>query len=330
MVIYILLIFYSQRIFAHETWLLTGPQLKLLSNHVTQFQFTWLHSALIMAACLSCLIWIVLFRKYEARSKINLHTGLAINRASFLLRIFTAIMLFICSFGLIPKTGSFIYQSYLLAPDLLVNQLSFPWKYLNWLQIIIAILLLLGVLVRLTAVLLIVLCGLCLILFGKDMLQYLGFYLGIAIFLKTQGAGEYSLDLTSNEENWPVLRSLFALQFLTGLNFIYSAIYYKFLNPNFDLAILATHHAFTFGMSYHIFVFIMALVEFFAGIIFILGYGLRFLCLLLLILFSFLSINVHENILAHSFIYGILLVFIITKKCFLFNVRSFSKEEILQ
>jgi uncharacterized membrane protein YphA (DoxX/SURF4 family) len=141
------------------------------------------------------------------------------------------------------------------------------------------------------------------------MVHYSGFYMGISFFLIINGRGRFS-PRSKNKDTFNPL-SLLALQFLTGVNFIYSALCVKWATPNVDIVLLQKTQAFTFGMSYDTFVFIMLILEIIFGLLFILGRQLRVVSGVVLGLFLFTSINLSENILAHSFIYGIFSVFII-------------------
>lgn len=145
--------------------------------------------------------------------------------------------------------------------------------------------------------------------YGIAMLQYAGFYVAASLVLFIHGGGKLSFSEQQSTDN--LKTSLLLLQTLTGINFIYSALSVKLMTPNLDIAILAKHHAFTFHIPYPEFVFLMLVIEILFGVLFILGWQLRLVSICLLILFIFLSINVSEHILAHSFIYGILSTFIL-------------------
>ncbi|RUR17415.1 hypothetical protein [Legionella septentrionalis] len=296
-------------VYAHEQWLLPANEMERLANLAKPSLFrAWglFNSTVALLALGFLLAWIVF--NYRQTIKIPI----PINRLEWgllALRIWTGMMLIACSLGFLPKTG----VAYFTEPTLFASDLALvpPWLFLQWYELALGILLILGFYVRLLGVLLLALVFSALYLYGTSMLQYAGFYSGLALFLLINGGGKFSYGL-QQQKNTAYGKSYILLQTLTGLNFIYAAVSVKLLNPNLDIAILSYKNAFTFGIPYPEFVFLMLVVEIIFGLLFILGWHLRWLSLALLSLFVFLSFNLGENIFAHSFIYGILSVFIIS------------------
>lgn len=309
--IFISLLFPSLAL-AHEQWLLTPTQIKQLNKESTPTLFHYIQSfnLTVLAITLLVLLLWMLIHTFISHSP-NL-TPQRIQWSSLFLRLGSGSMLILCSLGLVPRAEvPYLVEPSLFAPDLVLN-LPYPWTLLIWVEFSIGVLLILGLLTRTVSLLLALLLFFTIYLFGKPVLQYIGFYLGTCIFLFFQGGGKFSFSFEKKFSEKSAHLSLLSLQLFTGLNFLYSAISIKFLHPNLDVAILTAKKAFTFGLAYDQFAFLMLIVELSFGFLICLGWGLRLLSFLLICLFTFLTINFAENLLAHCFIYGILLSFIIT------------------
>jgi len=302
----------------HEPWLLSPGEVDSLNAKPKSLEFTqitWVNSLLCLMTLGGMAVWIYLDKKID-RWFFPLQTQLYSYHkwSALFLRYGTAAMLIISAFGLIPRDGYSYFTPSLFTPDLILNSSE---SLLKWLQVIIAIAFLLGIYVRFFALILLTLSIVAFILFGIKFVPYSGFYLGISIYLMLEGAQIFYLHVPTffkiNLVQWSDKHTQWAqliLQILTGLSFIFSSLI-KFLYSNLTLGLLVKSSAFTFGIPYGAFVFLMAVIEMASGILIISGAMLRVLAIVLFILFTFLSINVNENILAHIFIYGILLAFIL-------------------
>jgi len=298
-VIFVFLLLCSIPVFAHEQWMLSPLEILQLNKQPTPYifhHFTQLNIIIMLSSLLFLFVWIFLGKKLfkhafsELRLKISKKPV-----AIFFLSLLTGLMLLIATFDWIPiHPAHTTYSSYLLAPDLQLQHLPEWCKDLRWFQLAIALLLILGIGVRLSAMALIVLCFICLFLFGVPALAYLGFYLGIAMYLLFQTEA-----------------SLLVLRVLTGLGFLYSAVMYKWLQPNLDLGILVKKHVELWGIDYVTFVFSMACVETVFAVLILTGIMIRPLSVILFGLFLFTGVLMGENPLIHLFIYGILITFMI-------------------
>ena len=309
----------SVQAYAHEPWLLTPKQMVLLQSQPLPPLFTQLtlqNTFLLSCAFVMLVIWFILGKKgFEEKlfSYLPAYPFLK-NSSCCFLRIGTAAMLLLMAFNLAPRVG--LEHSY--APALLVPEFILKSTYSSYIfifEIVTAVLLLTGIGTRIAAISLLCLIGLALYLSGTAFVTYLGFYLGIAIYILSQDRGDFSL-LYKKKTHPALLKtstSLFILRILTGMGFIYSAITYKLLNPHYIMSIFLKAHAYSFGFSLPTFTFILFIVEFCSGILIVLGSMLRLLAFILLLLFIFMSWNVQENIFAHSFLYGILLTFIFSR-----------------
>ena len=98
------------------------------------------------------------------------------------------------------------------------------------------------------------------------------------------------------------------MRILTGATFLYCGVYYKLLQPNLVLAIIADGQVPTFGLGPEAFVLGMTLVEIAAGALMMAGVLVRPMALALFVPFLFLSMALGESPLGHVLFYGNLAV----------------------
>ena len=298
-------------VFAHEQWLISSQSVNDLSQLTPPLMFSqwnFLNASLSLFAFFALLFWIYI--NHVTYPRLIKRTNLvAIEWSVFSLRLWLGLMLILSSYGLLPKAGiPPLKEPTLFASDLLIGSLPPVWVFLQKLELWMGVFFVIGLFIRLNALFLFFLIVLALYWFGLGMMQYAGFYFGICLFLMINGKEREYID-PKKLDLAPL--SLGLLQLLTGLNFIYSAISIKWMQPNIDIFLLRQAHAFTFGLSYPVFTFILLLVEIIMGFLFILGWHLRYISIIFLLLFLLMSINLSENLLAHCFLYGIFSVFII-------------------
>lgn len=310
--------------YAHEPWLLTDEQLLAYARMPAPELFSQLGFFNVFIASLLLLGlsgWIT-FNYFFPEKKVQLSKK-KLSLAALSIRLGIGTSLIMLAVGLLPQFGvPHLTESNLFASEFsLFNQAD--WRWIKWLEILSGSALLLGIWTRFFSLMLFALLLYSFKLFGLGLLQYTGFYLASIIFLLIQGGGLYALSKTRANQHQII--SIVCLQILVGINFIYSAISIKFLHPNIDIGMLTTHKAFTFGIPYDYFTFLMFSVEFLFGILFILGYRMRLIAPLMMILFIFLSIDLSENIFAHNFIFGILIALTITQGIPLLNKKLFQR-----
>lgn len=317
--------------FAHEPWLLTPHEMTSMENKpgpAIFMQLNFDNSLLIFFTFMFVIVWLYFCYKRETLKKQHpllwqYQPSKPLQQlAIIVMRLLTGAMLIICAFGLIPREGTAPYTvPTLLTPDMQLTTVVYGY-WIKWIEVIVAILLILGVFIRIGALMLGGLALLSCYLFGSVALQYLGYYLGIACFLFLVYPPQPYKMLFVRKQEVSYVKPLLILQVLTGLSFLYAAITCKWMHPNVDMLILEKNHAFTFGFGYDYFTFLMFLVEAASGIILIAGYGLRIFALILFGLFLFLSFDVNENIFAHSFIFAILFVFLMFGGVPLFHLKK--------
>jgi NADH dehydrogenase FAD-containing subunit/uncharacterized membrane protein YphA (DoxX/SURF4 family) len=240
--------------------------------------------------------------------------------AALALRVALFILLGMAAFGLGPRSGTGFFEApTLAAPDLELRLLGPGWGWLAWVEAAVAFCLLAGIYVRAAAAALLGLGLLGLVLFGYDMVAYIGLVGGAAIYLLLQGAGAYYLPLpaipgTGRIARWledqPRERAQWLLRMLAGLNLVYLGVAYKALQPNLMLALLQTHHIPTLGLAPGTFVFCMALVETLSGALIVAGVLMRPLSLVLFAAFAFFSVLLGESVFGHAIFYGLLVSFL--------------------
>jgi hypothetical protein len=224
--------------------------------------------------------------------------------ADLFLRGCLALTLVMAAAGLHPRHGTGLMEAPTLAfPDLELRLLGPGWAWLAPVELALAVGLLLGPCVRAAAAGVLLLTVLGLQLFGTAMLAYAGALAGAAAYLAARGGFP-----RPNVGPWSRERALFLVRVLTGATFLWCGVYYKLLQPNLVLAIVAEGGVPTFGLGPEAFVFGMALVEVSAGALMMAGVLVAPMALALLGAFLFLSAALGENPLGHALFYGNLVV----------------------
>lgn len=268
--------------------------------------------------------WLVVGRTRAVRQMLP-GVQAALDRLSpfspFAVRIGLGVMLGMAAFGLSPRFGTGMFEAAtLVAPDLELRRLPINLEWMAWLEAYAAVTLLLGVYVRLAALLVLALDLLGLALFGYDMLAYAGIVAAGPVYLLVTGAGRLALPMPSILQSIkpassglsPALGLLFA-RLSMGLNFIYLGIEYKFRHANLSMAFIENDHVYTFGLEPATFVFCMFMVETAAGILMVAGSMLRLLAIVLLAAFIFMSYALHESPIGHIIVYGLLFAFFVQR-----------------
>ena len=315
--------------FAHESWLLTPEQIiewntKPKPEIFSQLTYTNIFMMVFAIFVFYLSLWlekndILIFLK-KAKMKV---TSYEIS-TPLIIRLTMAVMFIMAIFGLNPKYGTELYEaSTLLAPDLELRILDGSWVWLAWAQGLAALTLIAGIYVRFTALIILLIDIVGIIVFGYSMWAYAGILAASSVFLLFQGAGTFSFRAWIPKETHKIVgwlegqsseRSQFLLRILTGLNFLYLGVEYKFLQPNLSMAFLEIHDVFTFGLEHSVFTFLMFLVESLAGILLIMGVLIRPLTFILFSAFIFLGFITGENPIGHIIIYGIFASFLINGK----------------
>jgi len=305
---------------AHDTWVITHDQEAIAHAQPLPETFTTLGVANVtisLVALIGVIGWIWIGRT-DIPDRLAARFGLPrIDQprwepwVAVALRLGLAAMFVTAAFGLHPRLGYEVGESpVLFASDLEFRHLPGDWTWLIWGQLALGAAFLLGLWVRVAALLLAVLVAVGAWIFGIDMLAYAGVLLGTAYYLFVKGGGCRVLlpdpeMLVRQVADVPSGRPQAVLRILTGLSFLYLGILYKFLHPTFLLAGVAFYDLPLFGFPPDVFVFIVATVEVAVGILITAGVMVRPLSFVLVFAFAFFSISMNEGVLGHSFLYGI-------------------------
>lgn len=315
----ILLLLYPTISFPHEQWFLSAEQINYLNTQPLPDIFTTLNTtnvSILLFTVITIMLWLKLSKsgarelfpnhQMEIRSNANI--------ATVFLRYSTAIMLIMAVYGLNPKAGtSAIIAPTLAFPDLILSQ---NWLWLKWIELAIAVSLMLGIYVRVSSLLLLSASIFGVYLFGNAMIFYIGFVAGISLYLLFKGAGKWYIPLPVPApllniyqffEHQPIERAQFLLRVLIGVDLAYTGFVCKFLHPNLAIDLLMTRDMPTFGLEMSTIVFWMAVIETFSGVLLFLGAMVRPIALILFTCFVFLSFAVDEPFISHVIFYGALL-----------------------
>lgn len=312
---------------AHEAWVLTPEEMAEWNARPLPDLFihlSWKNIALSLAGIGVVVAWLLVGRLRAVRQALP-GVQAALDKLSpfspFAVRIGLGVMLGMAAFGLSPRLGTHMFEAAtLVAPDLELRRLPVSLDWLAWLEAYAAISLLLGVYVRLSALLVLALDLLGLALFGYDMWAYAGIVAAGPLYLLVTGAGRLALPLPSVLQATRLAASvmspglgLLLARLSMGLNFIYLGIEYKFRHANLSMAFIESEHVYTFGLEPATFVFCMFMVETAAGILMIAGSMLRLLSVVLMVAFIFMSYALHENPIGHIIVYGLLFAFFVQR-----------------
>ena len=314
-------------VFAHDTWVLTHEQVAEAELQPAPTIFTTVtvvNSAITLIAALFVLGWVVIGRTGAREMFPDLQLRLAShgNLAALALRLGLAVMLITAAFGLHPRVGmDYFVAPVLFAADLELQHLEGDWNWLVWFQVVLAIGFAFGIYVRATAVVFLGTLLFGFYLFPLDMWSYVGVLGGTGIYLLMRGGGGYQVPLPTLGgakpviqwlEDQPAERAQLILRLLTGLNFLYLGVVFKFLHPTFMLAGIDIYGLPTFGFEPETFVFIIATVETVVGVLIIAGSLIRPMTVVLVLALTFFTITMNEGILGHSFLYSVVVVFLLS------------------
>lgn len=306
---------------AHEAWVLSAEQMAewdakplpdILTNPTAGAWTIYVLSLLFVVG------WVLLHRSGARELFPDLQAWLSSygHVTAPALRFGLAVALILGAFGLNPRHGTEMMSApVFIVPDLQLNYLDPFWGWLQWLQLAIAVLFVLGLYTRFVAAVFLGFLALGAVLFPYEIWAYMGIVAGAGIFLLLQGAGSLYIPmpevpgtgrLVAWLENQPRERAMWIMRVLVGLTFIYLGIEYKFLHANLMLAGTLLFDLPTFGMVPETFTLLTAVVETLAGILLLMGLLVRPLAIVLLFAFIFFSIVFREGLLSHSFAYSIL------------------------
>ena len=311
--------------FAHERWILTPEQAMEWGAKAKPLVYTEpsvFNISLIAGFLLFTVGWIRLgftgardlFPDLQAR------LGAYGYAVSPILRFCLAWLLISSALGFEPRYGVQAFTSpTLFAPDLELKLYGDSLLGIRWIEFLLGVGFLLGIYVRILAVILMLLAVFGMMYFQQDLFAYAGGLVGVAIYLLLQGPGSYFvpmpvepslLELQSKLAAQPRQRAQAIMRVLTGLNILYLAIVFKVFQPNLTLGILSLFDIPILSSAPAEFTLLMALVETFCGILITAGVMLRPLSLFFLFAFLFFAALLPESWMAHALYYGVMLSFL--------------------
>jgi len=311
---------------AHEPWVLTPDEIAICLAKPAPALFTTL-SATNVTMVLLFLLFIIGWVRLGYTGARELFPDLQARLSSYgdyvapILRFCLAWMLLSAAFGTEPRVGVPVFaQPTLFVPELQLRLLDPMWGWLRWAEAIIGLALLVGIYVRIFALLLILLGLLGIWLFGLSaLLPYIGAIAGTAIYLAMQGPGRYFLPLPAGpwlhrSQAWlaaqPRQRAQAIMRVLTGASILYAGVAFKVLHPNLMIGIIEIYNVPLLSSAPAAFTLLMALVEVSAGLLMIAGILLRPLSLVFLFAFLFFATLLPEGYMAHAVFYGVMISFL--------------------
>lgn len=323
LVIYLVLAIYLglSPAMAHEAWFLTSAEMDVISKTVppTVFISTMYFAMIMVPMALVVLIAIILEPQWRL-AELKLFSSFKFDVqevSSIVLSFALATMLLIAAFGFLPIMGYPSGTTTLFVANTSLPPSSPYTPILFSLQVMFAVMLIIGFQVRLAAIGVICLSMLGHFLFGLMFLDFSPHFIAPALLLLVFSRkncffykGNFPCLL---EQYLPTLKldKIYPLaRVLTGAGFLYLAFRYKFLEPGLIMSILE-HTPLLFmeelaGPS----VLIMGLVEFIAGLLLVFGILVRPIAVFLIFAFTFFAILLGESVLYHTQLYALCFVFL--------------------
>lgn len=322
----LVLLLFTHPLFAHERWILTESEIQDWGSRPLPElwrEWSWLNALMVGAFTVFTAGWIrlsytgarELFPDLQARLSSYGHV------VAPLIRFCLSWVLISSSLGLEPRNGVVpMAVPTLFAPDLDLTQCFPPMLWLRWVELALGIGFLLGIYVRVLSAILLFLTLIATILFQSAIYAYAGALVGVGIYLLCQGPGSYYLpfpvhpafaEMQEQLAAYPRARAQAIMRILTGINIFYLAVVYKVFQPNLAIAILTIHDIRLMGLPPEASTLLMALVEFTAGIIIIVGALLRPLALFFLGAFLMFAALLPESWMSHALFYSVMLSFLI-------------------
>lgn len=306
---------------AHEAWLLTPQEVAELSRMPMPdlFTNTWLLAlaALIGSAAATCaLIAEARFQPLEARVFRPLERFAPVI-GPLAIRLGLAVMLCLASIGGLPRHGTAMWtQPTLFVPDMQLS-LAAGWGWLAPIEAVLSLMLLTGLMTRISGLLVIGLSACGLLAFGLPFLSYAAHFTAPALILVLCGSGCLSLDRALGSEDWAmpaerIARFLWPMSLLlVGGGFAYLAVTVKLTQPTLLMAILDHGEVPLMGIPLPVIALIMAGVELIAGCLLAAGRLVRPIAVFLIGAFTFFAVAIGETPLFHINLYGTCVMFLL-------------------
>jgi uncharacterized membrane protein YphA (DoxX/SURF4 family) len=306
---------------AHEAWFLTAAEMEVISKTVppTVFISTVYFAMIMMPMALVVLVAIVLEPQWRA-AELKLFSSLKFDVqevSSIVLSFALATMLLIAAFGFLPIMGYPSGTTTLFVANASLPPSSPYTPILFSMQVMFAVMLIIGFQVRLAAIGVICLALLGHFLFGLMFLDFSPHFIAPALLILVFGRR----NCLFYKGNFPCLLNQYLptlkldkiyplARVLTGAGFLYLAFRYKFLEPGLIMSILEHTPLLFIEELAGPLVLIMGLVEFIAGLLLIFGILVRPIAVFLIFAFTFFAILLGESVFYHTQLYALCFVFL--------------------
>ena len=314
--------------FAHEAWLLTPNQILMLNSLPLpqSFAIDNILTLLIMVGMVAAFMlayWVEIILKPKEKIYERKILPFIEDYLPLIVRLCLGFIMMYAAFGSLPRHGIGAYGSpTLFVPDLdlrIIGATGTEWLCLAKLQFILAMTMILGVFVRVSAVCIMGLVILGASLFGAEMMiSYAAHFMMPALFLLCVGAGKYyklSLPLPKicaqiekffSECDMRIIYQVILIG--TGFNFVLLALVFKFMQPNLLINILVEGNFPLFGLPVEYMALLMAMIEVIAGFCIMMGILVRPLCVFLIGAMCLFAVILGENLVMHANIFAIMFI----------------------
>ncbi|MFT6212511.1 MAG: putative membrane protein YphA (DoxX/SURF4 family) [Alphaproteobacteria bacterium] len=312
---------------SHEEWILSSDQVTALSNIAPPSIFAnkiMLSASLVFGIGMVFLLILSIEKSgfRHCNKRLN-YTFMPIGQeyAALIIRLSLGFMLLYASIGALPKLGleNFGHPT-LFVPEFdlrLLGETGKQWIFIPYVQLAIAIMLILGIFVRLAIIGVFALIGFGVYFFGINMFDCALHFIAPCLFLLYFGHGHY---ITSHLPKYnPKIENKIRLIFkwgylynivliITGITFIYLGISKKVLNPNLIIMVLELANFPNLGLTYDVIALMMAFSEITVGFLLICGLFIRPVAVFLLSVIITFSILLNTPFLFYGNLIGLLLV----------------------
>ena len=332
LIVYIILVmwlvsgFNSALVYAHEVWFLNPTEVLCLSMMAPPILFTSTgHFALIALPIAMLTLWGIFIepkwwsieRRFFPVSNWDVK-----EISSIILCVGLAAMLLVAAFGLLPMMGQESGSTTLLVANGILSPTEVHTPFIFSLEIAFAVMLIIGFQVRLAALGVLALTIFGHFLFGLSFFDFSPHFAAPALLLLSFGR--------KTSPGWMqpqacLLQPLAKLlkpeacyagaRIITGAEFMYLAMKYKFLEPALTMSILEHSELFNVGVLNGPAVLVMGFFEFIAGFFLVFGVLVRPVAVFLMFAFTFFAFVLGESIFYHSQLYALALVFAVCGTC---------------
>ncbi len=318
--------FNSALVYAHEVWFLSPAEVLCLSMMAPPIFFTsaGYFALIVLPIAMLALLSIFIEPKWRAIEKGFFSFGDwdVKEISSIILCVGLAGMLLIAAFGLLPMMGKESGSTTLLVANGILSPAEVHTPVIFSLEIVFAVMLIIGFQVRLAALGVLGLVIFAHFLFGLSFFDFSLHFAAPALLLLSFGRKTSLGWLQSQACLLEPLAKLLkpeacypAARIITGVGFMYLALKYKFLEPVLSMTLLNHSEFFDLGVLNGPSVLVMGFVEFITGFFLVFGVLVRPVAVFLVFAFTLFAFILGESVFYHTQLYALILVFTICGTC---------------